>query len=179
MSKRWLCAFKYSYRIKNQARKIGEKYKGVGEYPWAGYADDLTLVVGTAANLQLAANILADLLSRFGLVLSLDKTKSMILYYQGDEYPDNIITIKQQKIKNVKKFKYLGAMLSYNQPGTSNAEISHRIGMANAKFASMKKLLCNYHLKLSTRVRFYAVYVRSRLHYCCQTWTLTNNNSSK
>ena len=45
--------------------------------------------------------------------------------------------------------------------------------MANAKFASMKKLLCNYHLKLSTRVRFYEVYVRSRLCYCCETWTLT------
>ena len=163
---------KYSYRIKDQARKRGEKYGGVGEYPWAGYADDLTLVAGTAANLQLAANILADLLSRFGLVLSLDKTESMILNYQGDDYPDNI-TIKQKKIKNVKTFKYLGAMLSYNEPGTSDAEISHRIGMANAKFASMKKLLCNYHLKLSTRVRFYEVYVRSRLCYCCETWTLT------
>lgn len=164
---------KYNYRIKDQARNRGDKYRGVGEYPWVGYADDLTLVADSAANLQLAADILCDILARFGLVLSLDKTQSMILNYQGEEYPESILTINNQKIKNLKTFKYLGAMLSYNEPGTSGMEISHRIGMANAKFASLKKLLCNYHLKLSIRVRFYEVYIRSRLCYCCETWTLT------
>ena len=166
---------KYNYRIKDQARKRGDKYRGVGEYPWVGYADDLTLVADSAANLQLAANIFTDILSRFGLVLSIDKTESMILNYQGESYPENIITINNQKIKNVKSFKYLGAILSYNEAGTSNLEISNRIAMANAKFASLKKLLCNYHLRLSIRIRFYEVYVRSRLCYCCETWTLTKH----
>ena len=59
-------------------------------------------------------------------------------------------------------------------PGTSDKELNRRIGMANSKFSSLKKLLCNYHINLSIRIRFYEVYIRSRLCYCCETWTLTN-----
>ena len=162
----------YNYRIKDQARKRGETYRGRGEFPWLGYADDLTLIAATTENLQLAADTIADLLSRFGLVLSLDKTESMILNYQGSEYPDNIISINNNKIKNVKHFKYLGSTISFNEVGTSHREIKNRIGMAHGKFSELKKLLCNYHLKLSTRIRFYEVYVRSRLCYCCETWSL-------
>ena len=89
----------YNYRINDQARKRGETYRGRGEFPWLGYADDLTLIAATTENLQLAADTIADLLSRFGLVLSLDKTESMILNYQGSEYPDNIISINNNKKK--------------------------------------------------------------------------------
>jgi hypothetical protein len=90
---------KFKYRIKDQARKRGENYHGEGKYPWVGYADDLTLIADSLSNLQSAANILSQLLSRFGLVLSLDKTESMILNHGENE----------QQIKNVKTFKYLGA----------------------------------------------------------------------
>ena len=166
---------KYHYRIKDQVRKRGEQYSGQGDFPWVGYADDLTLVADSQLNLQKAANIFTDLLGAYGLVLSIDKTQSMILNYQSDEYPDTIIKINNQVIKNVKSFKYLGASLTYNEAGTSKLEIANRIAMANAKFSSLKKLVCNYHLKLSIRVRFYEVYIRSRLCYCCETWTLTKS----
>lgn len=170
---------KYNYRIKDQARRRGETYRGRGSFPWLGYADDLTLIAATKENLQLAANIIADLLARFGLVLSLDKTESMILNYQGSEYPKNIISINNTKIKNVTYFTYLGSTISFNEVGTSNKEIKNRIGMAYRNFSELKKLLCNYHLKLSIRVRFYEVYVRSRLCYCCETWTLTKKQLNR
>ena len=114
---------KFKYRIKDQARKRGEVYQGEGEYPWVGYADDLTLVADSQCNLQSAANILSNLLSRFGLVLSLDKTESMILNHATEDYPESILTINQQQIKNVKSFKYLGAWISFDSPGTCNIEI--------------------------------------------------------
>ena len=44
--------------------------------------------------------------------------------------------------------------------------------MAHGNFSELHKLLRNYKLKLSTRIRFYEVYIRSRLCYCCETWTL-------
>ena len=163
----------YNFRIKDQARSRGDTYRGKGEFPWIGYADDLTLIAASEEDLQQSANILSDLLSRFGLVLSLDKTESMILNYQGDDYPDTIISINNTQIKNVTHFKYLGSTKAYNEVGTCEKELKNRIGMAHGKFSEIKSLLCNYHLALRIRIRFYEVYVRSRLCYCCETWTLT------
>lgn len=97
----------------------------------------------------------------------------MILNFKGDEYPKNIVRINDNLIENVKDFTYLGAVITYSEPSTSNKEIERRIGLAHSKFAEMKKLLCNYHLKLSIRMKFYNTFIRSRLCYCCETWTLT------
>ena len=93
--------------------------------------------------------------------------------YKGDQYPESIITINNTPIDNVTNFVYLGTLINNNNPGTSDLEISRRIGMAHSKFSAMKKLLCNFKIKLNIRVRFYEAYVRTRLTYCCETWTLT------
>ena len=170
----------FQYRIKDQVRKRGDKnYRGIGNYYWLGYADDLVIPASSKEKLQISADLLSELFSKFGLVISIDKTKSMILNYKGDVYPDSIISINGTLIDNVEYFKYLGAIMSYSEPGTSEKEIVQRIGMANGKFSQMKKILCNYHLKLPIRMRFYDVYVRSRLLYCCETWTLTQKQLSK
>jgi hypothetical protein len=68
---------------------------------------------------------------------------------------------------------YLGATITYNEPGTATKELDRRIGLAHGKFAELKKVLCNYHLRLNIRMKYYNTYVRSRLGYCCETWTLT------
>ena len=129
--------------------------------------------------MQQAANILSELLSTFGLVISIDKTKTMILNFKGDTYSDHLIKINNINIENVKTFKYLVTNISYNEPGVADIELDNRIGMATSKFAQMKYLLCNYSIKLSTRIKFYDVYVKSRLTYCCETWTLTKTQYSK
>ena len=54
-------------------------------------------------------------------------------------------------------------------------EIDRRIGMALNQFSEMKKLLCNYRIHLKTHIRFYEVYIRSRLCYACGTWALTKH----
>ena len=70
----------------------------------------------------------------------------MILNYQGSDYPENIITINGTKIKNVQSFKYLGSTITYNEPGTSEKELTNRNGMVHGKFSELKRLpLCNYH----------------------------------
>ena len=165
----------FSYRIKDQARdrKDKSKYRGDGFYPWLGYADDLVLTADSQTQLQSAADLLDDLLTRFGLVISTDKTKSMILNFRGIEYPESIVTISGIKIDNVKEFVYLGSLITYSDPGVPDAEVNRRIGMALGKFSQMKKVLCNYRIRLSIRIRFYEVYVRSRLTYACGTWTLS------
>ena len=174
----WVCL-----RIKDQARKRNDPipYRGVEKYAWLGYADDLALTEDSKEKLQTTATVLSDLLQRFGLVISIDKTKTMILNFKGksDEYPSELITINNVPIKNVTQFTYLGAIITYDEPGTSDKELDRRIGLAHGKFAEMKKLLCNYHLKLEIRMKFYNTYVRSRLCYCCETWTLTRKQYDK
>ena len=105
----------------------------------------------------------------------------MILNFKGkkEDYPEHLITINNIPIENVTEFIYLGATITYNEPGTSEKELDRRIGSANRKFAEYKKLLCNYHLKLGIRIKFYNAYVRSRLCYCCETWTLTQSQFDK
>ena len=60
----------------------------------------------------------------------------------------------------------MGTTITYNEPGVADIELDNRIGMATSKFAQMK-------------CKFYDVYVKSRLTYCCETWTLTKTQYSK
>ena len=165
----------FTFRIKDQARERADRtrYRGAGHYPWLGYADDLVLTAESATKLQTAADLLYALLSKFGLTISIDKTKSMILNFQADEYPESVVSINGDIIDNVKEFVYLGSLITYSNPGVPDGEISRRIGMSLGKFSQMKKLLCNYRIRLPIRIRFYEVYIRSRLCYACGTWTLT------
>ena len=165
----------FTFRIKDQARdkNEGSNYRGTGHYLWVGYADDLVITATSSAKLQISANILSNLLNRFGLVISISKTKTMILNYKGDDYPETILSIGNEKIDNVKEFVYLGSLVTFNEPGVADSEVNRRIGMALNKFSEIKKLLCNYRIHLKIRLRYYEVYIRSRLCYACGTWTLT------
>ena len=173
----------FKFRIKDQARIRGDSvpYRGIENYVWFGYADDLALTANSKEKLQVASDLLYGLLKRFGLVVSLDKTKTMVLNYQGkdEDYPSVVVHMDGKPIENVKHFVYLGATIAFNEPGTSNKELDRRIGLAHGKFTELKKLLCNYHLALSIRMKFYDTYVRSRLCYCCETWTLTSTQYSR
>ena len=156
-------------------------YRGSENYVWFGYADDLAVTADSKEKLQVASDLLYGLLKRFGLVVSLDKTKTMILNYQGkdEDYPSVVVHMDGKPIENVKNFVYLGTIITFNEPGTSDKELDRRIGLAHGKFTELKKLLCNYHLALSIRMKFYDTYVRSRLCYCCETWTLTSTQYSR
>ena len=97
----------------------------------------------------------------------------MIFNYKGDAYPESFLSIENENIDNVKEFVYLGTPISYDHPGVSEKEADRRIGMTLKKFSEMKNLLCNYRINLQTRLRYYGVYIRSRLFYACGTWILT------
>ena len=70
----------------------------------------------------------------------------MILNYKGTYYPKLIITINNTPIDDVEDFVYLCALIRYDSPGTSDKELSRRIGMEFSKLSLMKTLLCKYKL---------------------------------
>ena len=87
-------------------------------HPWIGYADDLAIMAETKELLQKVSNVLQDLLKRFGQVISIDKTKTMIFNWTSEEekYPESIISINHVPIENVAHFVYLGPVISHSEP---------------------------------------------------------------
>ena len=176
--------FQHKYRINTrsitreqrlQMRNDNKKLWGLSTFPWCGYADDLILFLLDQNSLQNASTLLDQVFTSFGLCINEKKTETMILNHAclETDYPDSIITLRDVPLQNSVEFKYLGSYISQDQPNTGDSEISHRIQMALAKFASMSNLLQNFHIHLTTRVIFLNSFVRSRLTYSCQNWNLT------
>ena len=60
-----------------------------------------------------------------------------------------------------------------------DTEIESRIELAKCKFESIKYILCNQKIHMWIRQIFYNSFIRSRLTYACQTWTLTCEQTRK
>ncbi|KXJ17533.1 hypothetical protein AC249_AIPGENE14758 [Exaiptasia diaphana] len=95
------------YRIPNEAsdrsQRSEEKDSGVLSLLWLGYADDLSIITNSAVKLQTAMENLYNILTRFGLQMSLDKTRTMVMSDKYDEttYPETICTINNEHLKNI------------------------------------------------------------------------------
>lgn len=143
---------------------------------WLGYADDLIIFSISEKELQIMIDILYEIFSEHGLNINNTKTETMILNFKETDtntYPTTICTIGDVKLNNTRTFKYLGAILEFDNPNTGQVELENRINSARGKFYQLKSLFTNRKIRLKTRVRFFESLVRSRLTYACQTWTLT------
>ena len=114
-----------------------------------------------------------NVFERFGLKINELKTETMIVNCTEPDYPKSIISLRNIPIKNVEKFKYLGAFTKYDQPNTGDVELSYRIQTAVSKFVEMSTLLQNVKINLKTRITFFNMFIRSRLTYSRQNWNLT------
>ena len=149
------------------------------ELLWAGFADDIGLAFDNEADLKTGLDLLAQIFEEFDLHLSEGKTETMILNDDRDEeYPETLHTINGVDLKNVKVFKYLGSKIQNDQPSTGDTEIESRIELAKCKFESIKYILCNQKIHMWVRILFFNAFIRSRLTYACQTWTLTSRQSA-
>jgi len=156
---------------------------GTNENNWVGYADDIALFVLSKDTLQDALNLLNKTLDRFNLKINAKKTKSMIFNYKylqsTNSYPASIVKLHNIDIMNVEVFRYLGSDIRYDEPTTGNAEITLRINLAEAKFQELKPKLLNFKISLTIRMLFLNAFVRSRLTYAAQTWSLNIAQANK
>ena len=90
-----------------------------------------------------------------------------------ESYPKSLLKINGHDLKNVKTFCYLGSRIKNDEPTTGDFEIEARINLAKGKFESLKYILCNQKIYMWIRMMFFNAFVRSRMTYACQTWTLT------
>ena len=158
-----------------RAQRVMDKLEGETMCYYTAYCDDIFLLAETSEELQIMTTELEKLFGDFGLTISTKKTKTLILNYTDppENYPKSFITINNIKIENVKTFKYLGVKINYQETDTGKTEIKYRISTANFKFRELKHVFENHKIKLSTRIKFYNAYVRSRLTYLCGLWSVS------
>ena len=82
-----------------------------------------------------------------------------------------------QQIKLVKKFKYLGYMITSD--GKCITEIKKRIATAKDAFQKLSLILKNRNISMTTKFRVLKTYMWSTLTYGCECWTITRDIEKK
>ena len=88
-----------------------------------------------------------------------------------------ILRSRGQQIKLVKKFKYLGYMITSD--GKCITEIKKRIATAKDAFQKLSLILKNRNISMTTKFRVLKTYVWSTLTYGCECWTITSDIEKK
>lgn len=135
------------------------------------YADDADLVAHSAEDMQTVMDLFADACTRFGLTISLDKTKVMYTPAPGDSYVEPNIYVNGHRLEVVKRFVYLGSKISND--GSLDAEIKNRISKAAGSFGSLEpRVWSDKDLTLATKLDVYNTCVLLSLLYASETWTI-------
>jgi hypothetical protein len=90
------------------------------------FADDQGVMAGAVAGLQRIMNKLNDTAKNFSMKINVQKTKTMVVRWDGGGVVD--ITVVGQRIEKVKSFKYLGSVVAGG--GRGRVDVKTRIAMA-------------------------------------------------
>ena len=140
------------------------------------YADDTVLIADSEENLQRLLDITIQKTEEMELTLNVKKTKCMVISKKAIVASCNLQS-RGQQIKLVKKFKYLGYMITTD--GKCITEIKKRIATAKDAFQKLSLILKNRNISMTTKFRVLKIYVWSTLTYGCECWTITSDIEKK
>ena len=104
------------------------------------YADETVLIADSEENLQRLLDITIEKSEEMGLTLNVKKTECMVISKKAIA-PSCNLQSRGQQIKLVKKFKYLGYMITSD--GKCITEIKKRIATAKDAFQKLSLILKN------------------------------------
>ena len=81
------------------------------------------------------------------------------------------VYVGNEALDNVLHFEYLGSQLQGD--GEDEADVRHRMDVAQAAFGSLSHLWSDHRLSRATKVRLHRISVCSTLTHSCEAWTLT------
>lgn len=154
--------------------------RGNATCPWSGYADDIILFTENIEDMQRAATLLDNILTRFNLQINKSKTKLMTIDSSGEDLnTTSKISINNIPIMPCQTYRYLGTQIHHLETTTGDTEINARIESADNRYASMKSLFHNHKIHLYIRIMFLNSFIRSRLCYNCANWSLTKAQTTR
>ena len=159
----------YSEELINYALESynGVKVNGVS-YTNIRFADDTAVIAETEEELQNMMTSIVNTCDEYGMELNAKKTKTMVV----TKSKDNVckIKVKGKDLEQVKKFRYLGTMIS--EDGKSLVEVKRRIAIAKDAFWKYGELLRN-NISIKTKKKILQCYINSVFMYGCESWTIT------
>lgn len=132
------------------------------------FADDIAIVAQDKRSLERALNTLHDILrNEYDMEINKVKTEVMIC---SKEPEIESVRLENSALKQVKRFKYLGSIIS--EDGKDREDIKRRIREAKAIFMSKRHLFSSDSLKLDMRKRLIKSCIWSIALYGSETWTI-------
>src|SRR5277367_1279237 len=131
------------------------------------FADDQGMVASSEAGLQRMMESLNETCKRYDMKINVNKTNSMVVAKTTGKVID--IRIEGQRIQQVKRFKYLGSLIT--EDGRSIEDVKARIGMAKVAFGNRKELLSR-RMRKTVKKQMIKTLIWPVALYGCETWTL-------
>lgn len=135
------------------------------------FADDQGMVASSEQGLQSLMDGLTTTAKKYDMKVNVKKTKTMLVS-KGTGGAVNVV-VDGQVVEQVKKFRYLGAMIS--EDGRCETEVKVRIGMAKDAFNRRKELL-RRNMSIPVKKSIVKTVVWSVALYGCETWALKKDD---
>ena len=133
------------------------------------YADDLDLMTSNPESMNELLEKFADTAEQYGLKINKKKTEVMLI---GNINNTNAIHIKNEPLKEVNEFTYLGR--KFSNDGVDLIAIEHRINNAWIAFNKKKSIITNKHISMEAKKKTYETYILPTLLYATETMTWSN-----
>jgi hypothetical protein len=149
------------------------------------YADDITLICVSEADLRSALSSVYTTFQKWGMDVSVPKTKIMVVrkplkgtVEEAKAKPNIVISLDGQSVETVDKFTCLGSV--FTSDNSMDAEIAFRVSRAAAAFSELRAVLwSDRHISLDTKVKVFQSVVLSALLYGGETWAITLGQLNK
>jgi hypothetical protein len=139
------------------------------------FADDVALIAKSEKHLQSNLKTWKEELEKRGMTISSSKTKTMIVSREEKKHQ---ITLGEQALEQVGKFKYLGATI--DQKGGIKEELVTRRAAAGRLFQAINRgFLSKKEISRKTKMAVYRSTYVPVLTYGCESWAMTTTHKSQ
>ena len=139
------------------------------------FADDVAIYATSRAAFEKATVQFVDMAAEWGLKVSLEKTKGIVVGKSSDPSEASPVRVANGTIEVVQDFSYLGSTIS--DDGEVTADVSTRIGKAARAFGCLQwSIFRNHHLSTATKREVYKATVLSVLLNGAETWAIKSHN---
>ena len=101
-----------------------------------------------------------------------EKTEYLVVGDKGDD-----LDVGSVKVKNTKRFRYLGVL--FTDDGKSTTDINNKIGQGKQVISQINSVLWNNKVKKKTKTTIYKTIIESICTYGSETWELTKRNKDR